>query len=154
MKGFIFSLMIGSFIAFGPGKLSADEPSSKPQASEERGVDSEFPFVPILMGSYGLVTVALGVGFGVQAYQENEDFNKKVNGEYPNATHSLADDIKLHSIVADVLMFSGAAVALGGILWWILDDDYHRGKARRERTTALIWRPMIGPVYASVVLEF
>ena len=146
--------MIGSIIAVRPGTLSADEPSSKPQASEDNGADSEFPFGPIVMGSYGLVTVALGAGFGVQAYQENEDFNKKVNGEYPNATHSLADDIKLHSIVANVLMFSGAAVALGGILWWILDDDYHRGKARRKRTAALMWRPMIGPVHASVVLEF
>jgi hypothetical protein len=154
MKICILSLMIGSAIAFGPGTLSADEPPSKPQASEEDGVDGAFPFVPIVMGSYGLVTVALGAGFALQAYQENDSYNKKVNGEYPHATHALADDIKLHSIVANVLMFSGAAVALGGILWWILDDDYRVRRAKRARATALMWRPMIGPVHASVVFEF
>jgi hypothetical protein len=149
---FIVTLLV-SVIVFGPGKLSAGEPSESSEGGES-DQKSKLPIGPILMGSYGLVTIAMGAGFGLQAYQENEDFNKEEDGQYPLASESLADDITAHSIAANVLMFSGLAVVLGGILWWALDDDYHSKRAKKEQKAALRLRPLIGPTQTGVAAAF
>ncbi len=153
MKIFWVMTMVGWAAVFGPGALSAAEPTETPEM-EKSDTNEKLPIGPILVGSYGLVTIALGAGFALQAYQENEDFNKSVDGQYPHAAKSLADDIKAHSIAANVLMFSGLAVTVGGILWWVLSDDFHKNRSKKEQPVALTWRPVIGPTQAGVVAEF
>ena len=158
MKFFTFIVILSWLVVFGPGPVSADE--SLQSSEEDRQADgverdeAKLPIGPILMSSYGLVTIAMGAGFALQAYQENDNFNKKVNGEYPLATKSLADDIKAHALTANILMFSGLALAAGGVLWWYLNDDYTWGNSRKKQRTALKWRPMLGPTHASVIAEF
>lgn len=154
MKTTVVVILLGGVFLLGPGTLSAAEPSGQSEMGESDTPDGKLPIGPILMGSYGLVTIAVGAGFGVQAHQENKDFNKNVDGEYPNASESLADDIKAHSVTANILMFSGLAVTVGAILWWVLDDDFRKRKAKHEQPVALRWRPLIGPTHAGVVAEF
>ncbi len=149
MKTLTISMVMGSMIALGPGILSAEE---SPPSDDQGRVDTALPVGPILMGSFGIVTVVAGAGFGWQAYQENEDYKKKVGDAYPLATQKLADDIKRHAITADILMFSGGALVLGGVLWWLLDD--RRGKRKRGDQTALVWHPKVGPGHASLAIEF
>ena len=160
MKSFTIAAIMGWLVVLGPEAVSADEPSRNSDEGSQPDVYVKHDYIkppmgPILMSSYGLVTIAVGAGFALQAYQENKDFNKKVDGEYPLATKSLADDIKAHAITADIFMFSGLALAVGGVLWWYLDDDYTWGKSKKQKNeTAFKWRPMIGPTHASVVAEF
>lgn len=158
MKAHRMVIAILGLILFFAGSVSADEMPSNTVDAGDRSHDVEndgakLPMGPIFITTYGLVTVCLGAGFGLQAYQENKDFNKKEDGRYPLASKSLADDIKAHSIVANVLMFGGAAAVIGGVLWWLLDDNYKRGNARK-RASAFNWSPVIGPNHASVVAEF
>jgi ABC-type transport system involved in cytochrome c biogenesis permease subunit len=134
--------------------LSAEESpedTSKENASE---VDTKLPIGPILVGSFGLVTVAVGAGFAWQAYEENDDYNTEMDGQYPFATNKLADDIKTHAIVADVLMFGGGAVVIASLLWWLIDDDYDTETKGEIEVSTAKWRPVIGPGQAGLIVEF
>jgi hypothetical protein len=112
---------------------------------------------PILLGGFSLVLVATGAGFGWQASQEYDDW-KDARRDPAYATDpgagqanvdELADDVRTHSITANVLMFSGAALAAVSILWWVLRDD---PDDRPAKETA--WRAGFGPGGASLELSF
>jgi hypothetical protein len=154
MKQSVISMVMVSALLLIPGVLSAKKPPLDQDEATPRDGETGLPLGPLLLGSYGLVAVAFGAGFGWQAYQENEDFNTRVDGSYPYATDALADDIRKHAIAADVLMFSGAAAVIGGLVWWLVDDDYDKPGKKNKETTSARWRPVIGPAHASVTFEF
>jgi hypothetical protein len=154
MKHFIISMAMVSALLLFPGVLPAEERPLIQDEATPPGGDTRLPVGPMLLGSYGIVAVAFGAGFGWQAYQENEDFNTRVDDGYPYATDALADDIRKHAIAADILMFSGAAAAIGGLVWWLVDDDYDKPRKKNKERTSAGWRPMIGPAHASVTFEF
>ena len=148
---FLAALMLATLSA---GVARAEEPPANNAKGPQKEVKSALPIGPILLGSIGLVTVAVGAGFGWQAYEENDDYSMEVDGEYPLATEELADDIEKHALAANILMFSGAAVVVGSLLWWILDDDYdNETKGQAQESTAK-WRPMLGPGHAGLKIEF
>lgn len=129
-------------------------------------VETNMPVGPILLGSFGLVTVALGASFGWQAWNENDDFNFKsepmqntdgsVGGNlvYPNATKDLANDIETHALVANILMFGGAAVVIGSVLWWLFDPKYHKEKESSTALETAKWSPTVGAGRVGLIIEF
>ncbi len=143
------------------GVAGAQNQVNSDSASTTQEADTQLPVGPLILGSFGLATVAVGAGFGWQAWEENDDFNEKAeslptggNPVYPNATDKLADDIKTHSIVANVLMFGGTAVVIGSLLWWLLDDDYDSESEAEVELSSAKLRPMLGPNQASLTIEF
>ncbi|MCP4197601.1 MAG: hypothetical protein GY762_10680 [Proteobacteria bacterium] len=106
---------------------------------------------PIVMGSFGVVMIAVGAGFGWQADQEHKNYNT-----FPNATEELADDIETHATVANVLMFTGLGVVVGSVIWGVIAGVAKR-KERKEKADARLsakWRPLIAPNQAGVTVEF
>ncbi len=145
------------------GTALAEEPENNPAQGVPKDIDTKLPIGPILLGSFGVAVIALGAGFGWQAWEENDDFNKKDekssqggNPVYPLATDDLADDIKAHAIIANVLLFGGTAVVIGSVLWWILDDDYDQvTETEGELELSKVkWRPEIGPGTVGLKIEF
>jgi len=117
--------------------------------------DTRLPMGPILLGGFSLVLVATGAGFGWQASEERDDWKvAQTDPAYaadPEAGQAnvddLADDVRAHSIAANVLMFSGAAMAAVSILWWLLRDD-------PEEEPATAWRASFGPGCTSLEVRF
>jgi hypothetical protein len=139
----------------------ADEPPTQSDSSPEAG--GKLPLGPIMLGSLGLVGVAVGSGLGWQAKQEYDQFNESNTGvadpfgqasdkAYPNASDELADDIENHALAANILMFAGIAAAGGAIIWWLVDDDY-KEKNKVELETAA-WHPEVGPGHLGLRVEF
>jgi hypothetical protein len=108
--------------------------------------DTSLPMGPILLGSFGVVTVAVGAGLGWQADQENDDFDK-------TPTTSLADDVETHALVADILMFGGGALVAGSVLWWLLSDDDEPAPEKVEASAARV-TPVVGPGQVGLTAEF
>ena len=118
---------------------------------------SSLPMGPIFLGSFGLVTAAFGAGFGWQAHQELKDYNERSVDEcgdeiYPNATSELADDIKWHTIAADVMLFGGAAMVIGGVVWWVVAEK--QKKRSREPARIAATRPNVGVDRLGLTVEF
>lgn len=119
--------------------------------------DTRLPMGPILLGGFSLVLVATGAGFGWQASQEHDDWKAaRTDPAYasdPEAGQTnvddLADDVETHSITANVLMFSGAALAAVSILWLVLRDD-----REDEPATRTAWRAGFGPGFTSLEVSF
>jgi hypothetical protein len=111
---------------------------------------------PIIMGSFGVVMIAVGAGFGWQADQEYDQYNTFENNTYPYATKDLADDIETHATVANVLMFTGLGVVVGSVIWGVI-VGVAKKKERKEKADARLsakWRPLIAPNQAGVTVEF
>jgi hypothetical protein len=119
--------------------------------------DTRLPMGPILLGGFSLVLVATGAGFGWQASEEHDDWKAaRSDPAYaadPDAGQArvdeLADDVRAHSITANVLLFSGAALAVVSILWWALRAD-----PEDEPATATAWRVGCGPGFTSLEISF
>lgn len=156
MRSITCALILCAMVAAG-GPALGEETNAEPEQ-----VDTELPMGPILLGSFGLVAVAVGAGFGWQADQEHDSFNEAatatVNGQdvttYPNASDSLADDIETHAIAADVLMFGGVAVVGVSVLWYLLDPRYHRTAENDAASQTAAWRPAVGPNEVSLTVQF
>jgi hypothetical protein len=121
-------------------------------AASELDVDTDLPLAPILLGSFGLVLVGVGAGFGWQADQEHDRWDEARKAGDPNGQmDGLADDIKAHSIAANVLMFSGAGIAAISVIWLIAGSGDE--EAEGASATALL-TPDIGPGRAGLTLTF
>jgi hypothetical protein len=126
-------------------------------ASPRLETDTRLPMGPILLGGFSLALVAAGAGFGWQASEENDDWKAaQTDPAYasdPDAGQAriddLADDVRVHSITANVLMFSGAALAAVSILWWVLRDDPEESPA-----TETAWRAGFGPGFGTLEVDF
>jgi hypothetical protein len=133
------------------GPATAQDIEARQDAPAEREVSTHLPLAAIFLGSLGAITVAVGAGFGWQADQEYDDYNAK-------PTEELADDVEMHAIVADVLMFTGGAAVIGSALWWWLgyDDDEtaHQGTGASAELSAARWRAIVGPGQAGLTIEF
>ena len=111
---------------------------------------------PIIIGSYGIVMIAVGAGFGWQADQDYDKYNTFENNTYQYATDELADDIETYSTVANVLMFTGLGVVVGSVIWGVV-AGVAKKKERKEKADARLsakWRPLIAPNQAGVTVEF
>lgn len=123
-------------------------------ARPELDVDTDLPIGPLLLGSFGLTMVAVGAGFGWQADQEYEDWDEaRKAGDPAGEMDGLADDVKAHSIAANVLMFGGAGIAAISVIWLLVgggdDEDDREGQA-----TASALSPMIGAGSAGLTVQF
>jgi hypothetical protein len=155
MKTTVASLVILCATAWCGGALAQEQHQlSAEPGGPELEVDTDLPVGPLLLGSFGLAMVAVGAGFGWQADQEYEDWETaRKTGDPLGEMDELADDVKAHSVTANVLMFSGAAVAAIGVIWLIFaggdEDDNGPGQAE----TALL-EPSVGPDRAGLVVHF
>jgi hypothetical protein len=66
---------------------------------------------------------------------------------------TLADDVKAHSVTANVLMFSGAGLAAISVFWLLFGGDDENGGGEGEPASAR-WRPEVGPGHAGVTVQF
>ena len=117
---------------------------------------TRFPVGPVILGSFGVVMVAVGAGFGWQADQDYDKYNTFRDNHYPNATEDLKSDIETYSTVANALMFSGLGVIVASVIWGVTEGvvrKKQREKKERERQSAT-WRPLIGPTQAGVTVAF
>ncbi|MCP4603987.1 MAG: hypothetical protein GY847_26275 [Proteobacteria bacterium] len=157
-----FTVMLGIGILVHGGRIRAEEPDDYTSEGVPEDVDTKLPIAQILLGSFGIVTIAVGAGFGWQAWEERENFNEKEefstggNLVYPLATDELADDIETHALVANILMFGGTAVVIGSILWWILDDKYDKESSKKhgKDSSQAKWHPQVRPGRAGLTIEF
>jgi hypothetical protein len=114
-------------------------------------VDTHLPMGPILLTSFSAVAVAIGAGFGWEAHQGYDDWKQaRDTGDPYGDMDGIADDVRKHSIAADVLMLGGAAVAIVGIIWWIRAAK--RGDEKRR--DAVSFTPVLGPAQAGALVEF
>lgn len=116
-------------------------------------VDTNLRIGPMILTSFSLCTVAVGAGFGWQADQEYDNWKAAQNAGDGQEMDRIADDVKTHSVVGNVLMFTGAALAATGIIWWIVSARKNRAK-REEGEGLALWQPFIGPGSASLVVRF
>jgi S-formylglutathione hydrolase FrmB len=139
---------------------SAPEDQTESMTLETKPSDDQpktnFPVGPVILGSYGLVMIAVGAGFGWQADQEYEKYNTFENNYYPYATEELADDIETYSTVANVLMFTGLGVAVGSVIWGVVEGVVKKKKRKQEADARLSakWRPVLAPTQAGVTVDF
>lgn len=141
--------------------VRAQEPKGERSFSDE--VETDLPIGPLLLGSFGAVVVAVGAGFGWQAKQEYDDFNKKEPSPQPGqlvyskATNDLSDDIRAHSIAANILMFSGVAAVAGGLIWWLVgkkNDTSESGDSTSTVEKSASLTPLLGPGHAGISVQF
>ena len=121
-------------------------------------VDTRLPMGPIILCSFSAVAIAVGAGFGWQAHQDYDNWKQARDAGDPYfQMDGYADDVKAHSITADVLLFGGAAFAVTGAIWWIVAAK-RGGRADAEKTASgggsVAFHPLLGPTQAGAVFEF
>ncbi len=141
-----------SLAAFNAGAQESD-----PFANSSRpglDVDTDLQMGPILLGSFSVVAIGVGAGFGWQADQEYDDWKSAQSAGDGDEMDDLSDDVHKHSTAANILIFGGLAGVATAVLWFIIgrasDDD--EDQASVEMTAR--WRPVIGPGRAGLSLEF
>ncbi|MDD5309745.1 MAG: hypothetical protein PHU25_20705 [Deltaproteobacteria bacterium] len=146
MKTLVPVAAVLGIVLSGAAAAAQEQAGPETTKTDATDVDTSLPMGPILLGSFGVVTVAVGAGFGWQADEENDDFNK-------TPTKALADDVEMHALVADVLMFGGGALVLGGVLWWLLSDSGEDAPEQAGAKTAHV-EPVVGPGRIGLTAEF
>ncbi len=79
----------------------------------------------------GLAAVGVGAYFGVSAKGVEARAKPDANGIVP-ISRSAAKGAKTNALIANVLVGAGAAVAVGGGLWFILTPGVERSKKKEE----------------------
>jgi len=156
MKTLTATILILAVINWcGAARADDERPLEASTAGPELEVDTDLPVGPLLLGSFGLVLVGVGAGFGWQAKQEHDNWQEaRDSGDPMGEMDGLADDVKAHSITANVLMFSGAGLAAISLIWWLAGgDDDEEGGGEGEIATAR-WTPLFEPGQAAVVVQF
>ena len=150
---FVLVLFLGLFLtALNSGAQETDPFANAPNPGLE--VDTDLQMGPILLGSFSVVAIGVGAGFGWQADQEYDDWKAAQSAGDGDEMDDISDDVRSHSVVANILIFGGLAGVATAVLWFIVgrasDDD--EGEASVEMTAR--WRPVIGPGHAGLSLEF
>jgi hypothetical protein len=149
---FVVALFLVAWTGTAQAQQSA-QPGGSPGAPELE-VDTDLPMGPILLGSFGLVLVGVGAGFGWQAHEEHEDWDEaRKAGDPTGEMDELADDVKAHSIAANVLMFGGAGIAAVSLILLLVRGGDDEAEGGGEPTTAS-WRPTLGPGQAGLSVRF
>jgi hypothetical protein len=132
-----------------------DEPGLSVEPGQpELEVDTDLPVGPLMLGSFGLAMVAVGAGFGWEAKQEHEDWEEaRDSGDPMGEMDGLADDVRAHSITANVLMFTGAGLAAISVIWLLLGGD-DEAEGEQEDVAAARWHPAVGAGQAAVIVQF
>ncbi|MBW2276445.1 MAG: hypothetical protein JRF63_03070 [Deltaproteobacteria bacterium] len=153
MRTTAVSLVVLVSIVWSGVARAQDEPElSADPAGPELEVDTDLPVGPLLLGSLGLALVAVGAGFGWQAKQEHESWEEaRDTGDPLGQMDELADDVKAHSITANVLMFSGVGLTALSVILLLVGGDDEEGDA--EGDTALL-SPQFGPGQAGLIVQF
>ncbi len=145
----LLTCVLSGVLVFCSPLVSAEDLEQTADFSIPTDVETDLPIGPILVGSMGAVMAVVGAGFAWQADQENDDYDRM-------PTAALADDVEQHALVANVLMFSGGALILGGLAWWLFTGDDEEPPADDPVASARQpeWRPLLGPGQAGVVVTF
>jgi hypothetical protein len=155
MKTAIVPVVVLSLISWS-GAARAQQPAQieADPGAPELEVDTDLPMGPILLGSFGLVLVGVGAGFGWQASEEHEDWeDARKAGDPAGEMDELADDVQAHSIAANVLMFGGAGIAAVSLILLLVsggDDD----REAAQETASVAWRPELGPAHVGLAARF
>ena len=150
---FVVVLFSGLFLT----ALNAGAQESDPFANASRpglDVDTDLQMGPILLGSFSVVAIGVGAGFGWQADQEYDDWKDAQSAGDGDEMDDLSDDVHTHSLAANILIFGGLAGVATSILWFIVasasDDDENGASVGMTAR----WRPVIGPGQAGLSLRF
>jgi len=149
------ALVVLTIVTWCGAASAQDQPQlSAEPAGPELDVDTDLPIGPLLLGSFGVALVAVGAGFGWQAKQEHDNWTEARDaGDPMGQMDELADDVKAHSITANVLMFSGAGLAVISVIWLLVGGDDEEGDGAGEEQTAS-WSPQVGPGNAGLIVQF
>lgn len=108
-------------------RIRADEPEPADDGENPEPVASSAsttsPVGPVILGLGGLVAVTGAVIGGVVLVQDDSLAAMCMDGHCPEAARPLANDIERLALTAEVLVISGAAVALTGLLLTLLLRD-------------------------------
>lgn len=149
------ALVLFAAIAAAAAPAGADGLSTGAGAGGPRlEIDTRIPMAPIFLTGFSAVAIAIGGGLGWQADQYYDDWKAARDAGDPyGEMDGLADDVRSHSIAADVLLFGGAAGAAIGVVWWIVAA--RRGRDRGERPEAAVsLRPALGPGLTGAAIGF
>ena len=150
---FVLVLFLGLFLtALNAGAQETDPFANASNPGLE--VDTDLQMGPILLGSFSVVAIGVGAGFGWQADQEYDDWKSAQSAGDGDEMDALSDDVHKHSTAANILIFGGLAGVATAVLWFIVartsDDDENEGSV--EMTAR--WRPVIGPGRAGLSVRF
>lgn len=126
-----FIRMLFLAMALASGRAAAQDGTS-PEARSETEVDtgSSLPVGPILLGGGSLAVLSLGVAFGLQADTDNDDYDKR-------PTEDGADDVESSALAANICLFTGGAMAIGALVWWLVDELGHDQDDETETTVGV-----------------
>ena len=134
MRKRLVALLTVSFALF------VSEASADGQQNGElyEDADTELPVGPLLVGGLGATMIAVGAGFGWQADQEYDEYKSS-----PSA--GLADDVENHALTANLLMFSGGAVVLVSVIWWLFSLGDNEESDTTFQLSISSWTPVYAP---------
>lgn len=116
--------------------LAATEPLEPRQEEDEAGA----PIAPILLMAGGGAAVILGAVLGGVALGKDSDLAEACpDGRCPGERADDIDQTRRFARTSDALLFGGAAIAIGGVLWLMLgsrgeDDDTPRASVGCDGT--------------------
>jgi tetratricopeptide (TPR) repeat protein len=120
--------------------------AEKAERDRRRSKRSILPWVTL---GVGVVVVAGGAGMGVLANQKHDDaIGEPIQAE---AAH-LQDTAESYALGANIMFVAGGAIALGGVIWAIVDRRKHSGDA--APATATSTRLLVGPSSIGVAWSF
>lgn len=135
-------------------------------SSKQSFIDSDrtqLPLGPIFLTSFSSVAVIIGAGIGWQAHLEYDDWQDLNNTQTTSQADfdaiqlqmdDLSDDIKAHSIAANIFMFGGLAGVTAGIIWWaVVKKSAKREKNPSDKISSRII-PQIAPGHLGLGISF
>jgi hypothetical protein len=147
------AILLFAALASAAATSSAQAAEPADGAGPQLDVDTHLHIAPMVLVGFSAVAIAVGAGFGWEADQLYDDWKAARDAGDPyGAMPGLKDDVRKHSITADVLMFGGAAFAVVGTVWWIVAAK--RDKAERAGKATASFRPLLGPAQAGAIVDF